>query len=64
MSRIPRIQSTKLKKVNKPKGPSKDASILLGGAEGGRELGWRGEWEGKQGNMSRYWEGGCVENRS
>ena len=28
--RIPRIQSTELKKVNKLKGPSEDASILLG----------------------------------
>jgi hypothetical protein len=28
--RIPRIQSTELKKVNKPKGPSEDAIIPLG----------------------------------
>ena len=27
--RIPRIKSTELKKFNKPKDPSKDASILL-----------------------------------
>jgi hypothetical protein len=30
MCRIPRIQSSELKKVNKSKGPSKDASIPLG----------------------------------
>jgi hypothetical protein len=30
MYRIPRIQSTVLKKFNKPKSPSKDASIPLG----------------------------------
>ena len=28
--RIPKIQSTELKKVNKLKGPSKDASVPLG----------------------------------
>ena len=28
--RIPRIKSTELKKAHKPKGPSKDSSILLG----------------------------------
>jgi hypothetical protein len=30
MYRIPRIQSIGLKKVNKPKGPSDDASFPLG----------------------------------
>jgi hypothetical protein len=30
MYRIPRIQSTELKKTNKQKRPSEDASILLG----------------------------------
>jgi hypothetical protein len=30
MYRIPRIQSTELKKVNKQTGPIEDASILLG----------------------------------
>ena len=30
MYRIPRIQSTELKKVNKQKGPRKDASIPVG----------------------------------
>ena len=41
--RIPRIQPTGLKKVNKPKDPSEDASVPFGkekkavtGAEGGR----------------------------
>jgi hypothetical protein len=28
--RIPRIQPTELKQVNKPQGPSEDASITLG----------------------------------
>jgi hypothetical protein len=28
--RIPRIQSTQLKKFNKPRGPREDASISLG----------------------------------
>ena len=39
--RIPRMQPTELKKINKPKGPSKDASISLGrekkAIRGGRE---------------------------
>jgi hypothetical protein len=55
---IPRVQFTELKKVNKPKGPSEDASIPLGRvnkvimrggggcAEGGRKLGGRGEGTG------------------
>ena len=44
--RIPKIQSTELKKVNKLKGPSEDASVPLGrekkaitSGEGGRDLG-------------------------
>jgi hypothetical protein len=49
MYRIPKIQSTELKKVNKLKCPSKDTSVPLGreykaitvGREGGT-------WEGKQ----------------
>ena len=50
--RIPRIQPTGLKKVNKPKDPSECASIPLGRekkaitgveAEGGRDLGGRGD---------------------
>ena len=36
------MQSTELKKVNKPKGPSEDASVLLGREKktimGGREM--------------------------
>ena len=43
---IPKIQSTELKKVNKLKGPSEDASVPLGrekkaitSGEGGRDLG-------------------------
>jgi hypothetical protein len=56
MYRIPRMQSTELKKVNKPKGSSQDASVLLGremkavtgvGAERGRDLGGRGNRERK-----------------
>jgi hypothetical protein len=49
--RIPRIQSTELKKVDKQKGPSEDVSILLGreketitGGRGRERSGWeRGE---------------------
>jgi hypothetical protein len=64
--RIPKIQSIELKKVNKLKCPSKDASIPLGrekkaikNGEGGRERsgresGWWGQWEGK-GNLIWYW---------
>ena len=46
--RIPKIQSTELKKVNKLKGPSEDASVPLGRKKkaitrrkGGREGPWR-----------------------
>ena len=36
------IQSTELKKVNKLKGPSEDASVPLGREEErGRDLGWK-----------------------
>lgn len=52
-----RIESTELKKFNKPNGPSKDISIPLWrknkaimGAEAGRDLGDRGEEEGKGGS--------------
>jgi hypothetical protein len=52
MYRIPRIQSTELKKVNKQKGPSEDASIPLEREKktitGGRDLGGRGEGKGKK----------------
>jgi hypothetical protein len=58
--RIPRIQSTELKKVNKKKGPSEVASIPLGREKkaimGGRKKEgprWeKGKWGG--GNMIRY----------
>ena len=61
MYRIPRIQSTELKKANKPKGPwCDDASIPLGKekkaikgvGKGDRDLGWKGEREGKRGTWS------------
>ena len=49
--RIPKIQSTELKKVNKLKGPSEDASVPLGrekkaitSGEGGRDLGGNVDW--------------------
>ena len=52
--RIPKIQSTELKKVNKLKCPSEDASVPLGrekkaitsGGEGGT-------WEGKRAGLGR-----------
>ena len=48
MYRIPRIQSTELKKVSKLKGPSEDASIPLGREKkAGRDHKWGGTWEGK-----------------
>ena len=64
--RIPKIQSTELKKVNKLKCPSEDASVPLGrekkaitSGEGGRDLGGkvdrgRGYMRGK-GNLIWYW---------
>ena len=58
--RIPKIQSTELKKVNKLKCPSEDASVPLGrekktitSGEGGRDL---------QGNMDRVGGSGGKEN--
>jgi hypothetical protein len=53
--RIPKIQSTELKKINKLKCPSVDTSVLLGrqkkaitSRKGGRETGREGgTWEGK-----------------
>ena len=50
MCRIPKKQSTELKKVNKLKGPNEDASVSLGrekkaittGEVSGRKMGWRG----------------------
>ena len=60
--RISKIQSTELKKVNKLKCPSEDASVPLGrekktitGGEGGRDLGGKvNRWEG-DGNLIWYW---------
>jgi hypothetical protein len=51
MYRIPRIQFTELKKVNKPKGPSEDASIHFGER---RKQSW-GQGQQKEG---RIWVGG------
>ena len=46
--RIRKIQSTELKKLNKLKCPSEDASVTVGrkkkaitSGEGGRDLGWK-----------------------
>jgi hypothetical protein len=65
--RIPKIQSTELKRLKKVKCPSKDASIPLGiekkaitSGEGGRKLGGKvdgalgREWWG-EGNLIWYW---------
>jgi hypothetical protein len=60
--KIPRIQSTELKKANKLKGPSEDASIpggrekkaiIGGGREGGTSL--ERQQGREEGNMIRYW---------
>ena len=58
MYRIPKIQLTELKKVNKPMGPSEDASIPLGrekkaitgwgGAEEQRYMSGKGARQGKR----------------
>ena len=60
--RIPKIQSTELKKVNKLKGPSEDASVPLGremkaitGDRKRRDLGGRADRPGgERRNMIRY----------
>ena len=64
---VPRIQSTELKKANKLKGPSEDASILLGrgkkaitgerrnGPVRGRQQAW------ERGSMIRYWGLDMIE---
>jgi hypothetical protein len=49
-NRIPKIQSTELKKVNKLKAPSEDASVPLGREKKATTRGEGGNWEGK-------WEG-------
>jgi hypothetical protein len=60
--RIPRILSTELKKVNKLKDPSEDASVPLGREKKAitsqkerRDLRGKGEGEGKEGNLIWYW---------
>ena len=45
--RIHKIQSTKLKKINKLKGPSEDTSIPLGREKKEITSGEGGAWEGK-----------------
>ena len=47
--RIPKIQSTELKKVNKLKGPSEDASVPLGREKKAITSGERGK------NLIWYW---------
>jgi hypothetical protein len=65
MYRTSRIQSTKLKKVNKQKGPSEDASIPLErekkkimGGRGREGPGWKTRWDGEKGNVIGYRGGG------
>ena len=65
--RIPKIQSTELKMVNKLKCPSEDSSVLLGREKiaftrGDGERGtWKGKWTGwggrgrGEGNLIWYW---------
>ena len=58
--RIPKIQSTELKKVNKLKCPSEKASVLLGREKKAITNGEGGTWEGKwigwgEGNLIWYW---------
>ena len=45
-NRIPKIQSTELKKVNKLKAPSEDASVPLGREKKATTRGEGGNWEG------------------
>jgi hypothetical protein len=63
-TRIPKIQSIELTKVNKLKGPSEDASVSLGrekktitSGEGERDLRGKVDWgEGwGEGNLIWYW---------
>jgi hypothetical protein len=49
MCRIPKTQPTELKKVNKVKCPSEDASVPLGREKKATTRGERGTWEGKRG---------------
>ena len=62
--RIPKIQSTELKKINKLKCPSEDSSVLLGRENkatskwGEREGSGKGRgWGREEGNMIWYWVG-------
>ena len=59
---IPEIQATKLKKVNKLKGPCEDASVPLGREKKATTRGEGETWKGKgmvggEGNMIGYWVG-------
>jgi hypothetical protein len=45
--RIPKIQSTEIKKVNKLKCPSENASVILGIVKKAITNGEGGTWEGK-----------------
>ena len=56
--RIPKIQSTELKKVNKLKCPNEDASVLLGREKKAITIGkqkWMREGVGGEGNLRWYW---------
>ena len=62
--RIPRIQSTELKKVNKPKSPNEDVSIPLGrekkeitGVRGMEGSVWKKGRRGEKEKTIRYWRG-------
>jgi hypothetical protein len=66
--RITKILSTKLKKVNKMKGPSEDASVPLGWekkaitrGEGKRDLGE--EVDGEEGEVNMMWYRWLFSNR-
>jgi hypothetical protein len=54
--RIPKMQSTELKKLNKLKRPSEDASVPSG--KGGRDLG--GKMDGKAGGGAGRGEGNLI----
>jgi hypothetical protein len=68
---MPRIQFTDLKKVNKPKDPSENASIPLGREEKGEGREREGtEWDSggvgavENGNMIRYGDGGRTRSEA
>jgi len=62
--RIPKLQSTGLKKINKLKGLMENASISLGREKKASTMGERGIWLGKgtgvgrEQNMTWFWVGG------